>query len=720
MKKLISLLTGLLLTMTASASTLFCSPSGNGNGTSYQTPCSFEEGLSQLRRGGDTLYVLGGEYYIGRTNVTVSGNRSANVVISGYPGELAILDFRSTAYGTRGLCIGSDCNYVHIKDLTLRYSGKNNLYNEGSYCIFENLDIYGSADTGCQMKKGGNNLIKNVDSHDNFDYEHYGSDGADFGGNADGFADKQHNGAPNHYIGCRSWNNSDDGWDFFDRNTSAYSNSTIIEDCICYQNGPAEYDMQGHARYQTDREFFDNINGSTITNRYGQEQVVTLAHYPNHGNGNGFKLGGNYSIHNVTIHHCLSVDNTVKGFDQNNDAGTMRVYNCTGYMNGNDYGFNRQTHGTLYVQNCVSYQSRGANSFSVLTVAANDHNSWNTAGVNLGASDFASTDISHILDARDAAGNLPASVTSLFAPSSGTAKMVDKGTNVGLAYYGSAPDLGWKDWQTGTIVAPEEPEPEPEPEPYVCKEGSHRVAFVTVPDAAEDKPLLDWLRACDSLCVEIAEAADPSIDYSSYEMIILGPKPSSTAAGFTPLKGYDKPMLVLKPWLFKSSVWNWGTAVNTQDLSIAARDTTHPIFHGIEWDNGQSIKIFEQCNQNAVTAISDWTSCTGVQIIGSPVSHSGYSSIAEMAAGTQLNGTTLTQPMLMIGVSEYSTTYLTNQGKQLIINAVCYLLGMEMMEPQSAIDNIEVSRTHKVMENGHIVIVTEDGKRFSILGTLID
>ena len=214
---ILSLLVCLTVAPWASASTYYAAPNGNGNGNSYATPCSFSDGLKKLSLPGDTLYLLGGQYDLGNTKLpSISGNATANIVISGYPGELAILDFRSTPYGTRGLQLTTNNQYIHIKDLTLRYSGKNNLYNEGSYCTFERLDIYGSSDTGCQMKKGGHNLIKNVDSHDNFDYKQMrtgenGEEMADFGGNADGFADKQFTGPGNHYIGCRAWNNSDDG-----------------------------------------------------------------------------------------------------------------------------------------------------------------------------------------------------------------------------------------------------------------------------------------------------------------------------------------------------------------------------------------------------------------------------------------------------------------------------------------------------------------------------
>ncbi|MBR4460899.1 MAG: hypothetical protein IKS26_05265, partial [Paludibacteraceae bacterium] len=203
MKRFFTILCTVATACMLHAATYYCSPSGNGSGNSYNTPCSLTDGINKLTTGGDTLYLLGGQYNVGKTTISGKNGISSSryMVISGFPGQTAILDFRSTPYGTRGLQISSNCTYLHIKDLTLRYSGKNNLYNEGSYCLFERLDIYGSSDTGCQMKNGGNNIIKNVDSHDNFDYQHYNSAGkADFGGNADGFADKQFTGAGNHYI----------------------------------------------------------------------------------------------------------------------------------------------------------------------------------------------------------------------------------------------------------------------------------------------------------------------------------------------------------------------------------------------------------------------------------------------------------------------------------------------------------------------------------------
>ncbi len=684
------------------AATYFASPSGTGDGSSYASPTSFAAGVARLTAPGDTLYLLGGTYeFTDKFSINKQGSSSKRIVISGYPGEKAILDFHQVPYGTRGITVHANSLYVHIKDLAIAWSGKNNLYNEGSYCLFENLDIYGSADTGCQMKKGGNNVILNVDSHDNFDYETMSGSTANFGGNADGFADKQFTGAGNHYIGCRAWNNSDDGWDFFQRVSSS---NTIIENCVCYQNGMPYYDMSHNPRATgVDKPWFDSKVGTQMTDRYGQTITITLDRYPCQGNGNGFKMGGQYTDHKILIHHCLAVANNARGFDQNNNGGTMWVYNNTGYDNGVNFGFTT-AYGTDELRNNISYRGKSADQPKSKSVIAIDHNSWN--GFNLSASDFQSLDTTQILAPRTADGSLPEGTCLHLADGS---SLINAGIDVNLCYNDFAPDLGCYE------TPGERHDPEPpggDTIPSVQPEGTHAVAFVTIPKSPEDKALLQYLRANDSLWVVETDATDPKVDYSTYEVIVLGPKPNSGAQGFAPLKGYDKPMVLLKPFLLKANVWNWGTAVNTQDLSIAVTDASHPLFEGLSITEGEAT-LFERCETNAVTAISAWTNTEGFDVLASPVSQLGSTSIAFLPQGTICNGTTLLQPMYMIGVSEYSTLYLSTDGKRLIENAICLLLGIPNNHSEQPL-NIE---NHKSEIINHKFI--QDGKLFIRMGEAV-
>ncbi len=413
----------------------YCSPTGTFDGSTYDKPCSFTSGLAKLVAG-DTLFCLGGQYNLSSTvKFNKSGTAEKRIVIFNCKDEKPIFDFRKQAYGSRGIQLDTGASYIHIKGLTIRYTGKNGLHNSGSHNIFEFLDVYGNGDSGIQMKAGGDNLILNCDSHDNFDYKLEN----DFGGNADGFADKQYTGGSNIYRGCRAWNNSDDGWDCYERISQTGTFSTY-ENCICYHNGPKEYDMRNHARYATDKSWFDQFagEGKDVTFRNGKTIRVTLEHYYNNGNGNGFKLGGNKTKHNVKLLHCLSVANTVKGFDQNNNYGEMTIYNGSAYLNGTNYGFSNNGGGSLIVRNSLSLASQNSNKFSCKT---NDVKScsWNIVGVTCTSADFLSLDTTQVCTPRLEDGSLPEMTFMHLVKGS---NLIDKGEDVGLPFTGNAPDLG--------------------------------------------------------------------------------------------------------------------------------------------------------------------------------------------------------------------------------------------------------------------------------------
>ena len=697
MKKLLFTLVLGTWSLCTFAATYYASPTGTGNGTSYSSPASWSTALSAIA-GGDTLYLLSGEYlFSSKQTIGTSKNgfsQNKRTFIGAFPGEKPILDFSAQPYGSEvtgsnnvGISVSANTMYIHIKGLTIRYAGKNGLINYGSYNLIENLDVYGCGDTRIQMKNGGHNTILNCDSHDNFDYKTMSGSTANFGGNADGFADKQFTGAGNHYIGCRAWGNSDDGWDFFQRVSSS---NTVIENCVCYQNGPAYYDMSQNPRaLTTDKAWFDSKVGTQMTDRYGNTITITLEKFPCQGNGNGFKMGGQYTEHKILIHHCLAVANRERGFDQNNNDGTMWVYNNTGYANGYNFGFTT-AYGTNYMRNNISFSGKNADQPKSKTVAANDYNTWNS-GFACSAADFQSLDTTQILVSRQADHSLPEGTCLRLQA---TSALIDKGVDVNLTYNGDAPDLG-------CYEAPgEEHRPDTIPEdtvPAVQPEGTHAVAFVTLPGCDEDKALLRYLRQNDSLWIVETEATDATTDYSAYEVIVLGSKPNSGAPGFTPLKNYDKPMVLLKPFLLKAGVWGWGTALNTQDLSVSVTAPEHPLFEGLTITNGE-IQLFSQCNTNAVTAISAWTLPEGEpQVLASPVSNSEAASIAILPQG-----------MIMIGVSEYSTAHLTTDGMRLIENAICLQLGIENNHPSGFTNYKSQITNHKYIQNGQLLIQTGD------------
>ena len=377
----------------ASATVYYASPTGtDANGTSRETPGSILMMLEKLGAG-DELVLLDGLYQCDTTiTIDKQGTADAYVIIRADKGAKPVLDFRNEPYGTNGIMMRGQ--YTHLIGITIRYAGKKGIWNRGSYNILERLDVYGNCDSGIQHRDGGYNMIINCDSHDNFDYKSMKGDGTvlDYGGNADGFADKQGVPAPgNTYIGCRAWNNSDDGWDSYQR--VSVGSPTVFINCICYRNGPSSYNMAGHPRYAVDKEWFDHC---------GED----LAVYRNAGNANGFKLGGKSTKHDAELYHCLSVGHRGKGFDQNSNAGRMMIVNCTSYLNDRNYGFYNNNGYHLTIYNCISLDSQSGDQLQN-DVTAQGHNSWNN-GLSVKASDFESVDVENlILNDRQPDGTLP-------------------------------------------------------------------------------------------------------------------------------------------------------------------------------------------------------------------------------------------------------------------------------------------------------------------------
>lgn len=413
------------------ATDYYVSPSGSGSKYTLEAPGPLTSTVIGKLQAGDNLYLLGGQYDLKNSlSINRKGTADKLITIQGYGDSEAIIDFRQEANKTNGIKVGG--NYLHFKDFTIRYAGYKGIWvEEGQYNILENLDVYGCCNAGIQLRSGGYNMVINCDSHDNFDYQ-------DKGGNADGFADKQGDACPgNIYIGCRSWNNSDDGWDSFGRVTNG--TPTVYINCITYNNGPKTFDLSSHPRATGVDKDLDCFKGKDLSN------------FANGGNPNGFKVGGNGTKHNVELYRCLAVGHRSKGFDQNNNAGNMKVINCTAYKNDINYGFGNSYPYTLAVYNNISLSpisSHWKRSDTGTTTQGN--NTWNS-GFEAKEDDFEGLDIESIIMAeRNADGTLPE--TTQFHLKATATKLIDKGKNYTdfsgekissyISYKGAAPDLG--------------------------------------------------------------------------------------------------------------------------------------------------------------------------------------------------------------------------------------------------------------------------------------
>lgn len=351
---------------------------------------------------GDTIYVRGGTYALTNTisiNASKSGSDSLRYFLFAYVGERPLLDFSASAMGRKGINLSG--SYWYIKGFDVKGAGDNGLeINGGSYNIIEFCSFFENRDSGVQLRNGAsNNRIINCDSYYNADPPDYGD--------ADGFAPKLEVGTSNYFYGCRAWGNADDGWDGYMR--GANDVTTTLENCWTWGNG--------YLKDGTDP---------------GPQA-----------NGNGFKMGGGDNsnseqlMHHFILKNCLAFGNKVKGFDQNNNVGSMTLLNCTGYNNREaNYRIQRVLNPgqTLTVKNCVSFNGN----VQLGNFAVQETNSWRSPFV-VTADDFLSLDANLAYAPRQADGSLPKIDFMHLSPAS---DLIDAGVDLGFPFNGKAPDLG--------------------------------------------------------------------------------------------------------------------------------------------------------------------------------------------------------------------------------------------------------------------------------------
>jgi hypothetical protein len=414
------------------------SNAGGNTGTNIDAPLATISQAITLSQPGDTIWVRGGTYNLAsRIQINnKSGAAGSPYLLSAYPGETPILDFRTQALGQRGIELNSD--YWHLKGLTVQYSGDNGVFISGSNNTLEQLTTRQNNDSGVQISASGgrtpsNNLVLNVDSYANYDFQ---SDNR--GENADGFAVKFRGLGPGNILrGVRAWNNSDDGFDFWQA-----ENGVTIENSWAFHNGRST--------------LFTGVPG-------------TFA-----GDGNGVKLGHDSSTH--LIKGMLVWGHPANGIDVNGNATQLEsdpptithgvtILNNTAVNNSSrNFRFDENPTtasppATHVLRNNVSFQGGGV---QIDAGNTHDHNSWN-AGVTTSAADFVSivdpltsnglyapitdragtTTPVHALGAaigpRLADGSLP---LLDFMRLRSDSDLINAGVDVGLPFAGAAPDLG--------------------------------------------------------------------------------------------------------------------------------------------------------------------------------------------------------------------------------------------------------------------------------------
>lgn len=382
--------------------------SDTGAGTLADPFATLPKAIS-LAGPGSVIYVRGGTHAYSTTiRIERSGTSGSPIKLLAYPGETPVLNFSAQPYGAanRGVLVTTNGNWWEFKGLEICYAGDNGVKVEGSHHRFEQCIFHHNGDTGLQIGFGHEDVnpdgqlaafieVINCDSSYNYDTDSNGGD-------ADGFAAKMHCGRGIVFTGCRSWYNSDDGWDL----------------------------------YETD-------HGIVISNCWTWKSA-----YTGQGNGNGFKMGGNGtggdSKGTHCAYNCVAFGCKVNGFTQNSHKDGETVVNCLAFSNGSS-GYNYYFEGALNsgkanaFTNNASIPRSGSNGGGFIEdnspIQAN--NSWNLS-VTVSTGDYADLAEAAAGAARQADGSLPAG----FARLVGGSDLIDKGVNAGQPFNGAAPDLG--------------------------------------------------------------------------------------------------------------------------------------------------------------------------------------------------------------------------------------------------------------------------------------
>jgi hypothetical protein len=288
----------------ASAAEYYVSPTGSDSNPGTQaSPFATLQKANNSAAAGDTIWMRAGTYSItSQLTLSKSGTSDTNrTKIWAYAGEVPILDISNYGAASSGsdvpavLVTGS---WMHLKGLEIA-NAKVGSSGSHSYSMlrtknasnntFELLNIHNGFGPGLFIDTGtGGNLILNTDSHDNYDVN--GSQGD--GQNGDGFGVHYQTTGPSTIIrGCRSWHNSDDGYD------------------LISQEVPV-----------------------TVENNF-----ATGCGYGSSGNGNGFKMGSSKTGIRHIVQNNVAWKNKASGFYANHSTGGNNWYNNTSYQNGTQF-----------------------------------------------------------------------------------------------------------------------------------------------------------------------------------------------------------------------------------------------------------------------------------------------------------------------------------------------------------------------------------------------
>ena len=257
-----------------------------------------------------------------------------------------------------------------VKYLIIDKAAGKGIWITGNKNLIDHVITRYSNASGIQISHGGeSNTI-------NYAYAYRNCDVGGYGGGADGFSPKL-DAKKTVFNYCYAWDNSDDGWDAYDKEGDV-TDYIEINHSACWNNGNVDvftgkYDYNNEAPLdknmwtiemlmESDSNFESNYNNKKFSYEQGKINGESATSWATQAatkmNPNGFKFGSAITPKSADIvrkcDFCAAFDHNGKGFDNNNSE------KCTGYFT-----------------NCASFNNR-INYMLPYTFAKWDNNwSWN-------------------------------------------------------------------------------------------------------------------------------------------------------------------------------------------------------------------------------------------------------------------------------------------------------------------------------------------------------
>jgi hypothetical protein len=472
-------------------------PSDSNDG-SYANPWATIDHAFSTIDAGDTVYFRGGTYHPSANNEIDNSGTAANpICVFGYPGDDSVYfdgsQMDSASYV--GMIYMSTKQYIHFKDLVIQdvrqFNGTLTAAISGNECAnltYERVTVRRTSSRGWWHDSGAYQSYNDILYEDSIQepptapftedttrwimcdaYELcdtltgdsnvwsellQDSIGAKAGNGADGWKCVVYAEGVLHWRQCRVWNYSDDGYD-----PSAITGGQRLFDS-CWAMSSAKYEAL--------------INETGIPMEGDGWKIPGVG-------GDSFTMQDTVTQQTVIMKHGLAIFNIGDGFREQDYNSLLRTnglyYNNTAAWNGINYhgfeGDSAYERTTIY-RNNITYEPRLINAYeqpyhlALTTIEYPESNNiWDrTAGapnwvitdtVTLTSADLITTDSSEIVAlftaARGANGEIPSFPVKL-AP---TSDLIDAGTqpfasdNAGfsLPYYGTEPDIGAYQYNSG-------------------------------------------------------------------------------------------------------------------------------------------------------------------------------------------------------------------------------------------------------------------------------